>query len=144
MKMFDNNMYSPYGQPATWRQPAPMQMQAAPPMQRTAYGYNQLQTMTGNIQWIRVNGPQGARDVSVPPNGEAWIMDESRPVFYLKQANAIGQAVTKAFRFEEIGMDDTGSGPDLSLFATKEDIAAINRRLEKLDKFANDLGGVTE
>lgn len=140
--MFDN--YPQYGQQPAWRQPASMPAPMPAPVPRQNYGYGAAQPTSGNIQWIRVNGPQGARDVSVPPNGEAWIMDESRPVFYLKQANAMGQAVTKAFRFEEISMEDTGSGPDLSGFATKEDIAAIHQRLEKLDRFANELGGVVE
>lgn len=105
---------------------------------RSGYGYNQPQQM----QWIRVNGIQGAREVSVQPGGEAWIMDESRPVFYFKQANAMGQTVTKAFRFEEISLDDAGTSMDASRFATKEDIEAIHQRLERLDKFANEIGGM--
>lgn len=106
---------------------------------RSGYGYNQPQQMQGNMQWIRVNGVQGAREVSIPPGGEAWIMDESRPVFYFKQANPMGQTVTKAFRFEEIGLDDSAAGMDMSRFATKEDLAAIQQRL---DKFASEIGGM--
>lgn len=126
--MYGNN-YG-YGQPTGW--PGDQMSR------RSGYGYNQPQQM----QWIRVNGIQGAREVSVQPGGEAWIMDESRPVFYFKQANAMGQTVTKAFRFEEISLDDAGTSMDASRFATKEDIEAIHQRLERLDKFANEIGGM--
>lgn len=122
-----------YGQPGGWQGD---QMQ-----RRGMYGYGQQQPqqMQSNMQWIRVNGAPGAREVSVQPGGEVWIMDESRPVFYFKQANAMGQTVTKAFRFEEIGLDDSATGMDMSRFATKEDLAAIQQRL---DKFANEIGGM--
>lgn len=124
--------YGGYGR-NTW-QPQPMP-------QRSMYGYDRQQPQS-NMQWIRVNGVQGARDVSVPPGGEAWIMDESRPVFYYKAANQMGQSEIKAFRFEEIGLDDTRANVDTSNFATKEDLAAIHKRLERLDKFADEMGGI--
>lgn len=130
--MYGNN-YG-YGQPGGWQNE---QMQ-----RRGMYGYGQQpQQMQSNMQWIRVNGAQGAREVSVQPGGEVWIMDESRPVFYFKQANAMGQTITKAFRFEEIGLDDAAN-MDTSKFATKEDLQAIHQRLERLDKFANEMGGI--
>ena len=130
--MWENQMnYGGYGRNA-WQ---PQQMP-----QRGMYGYDRQQPQ-GNMQWIRVNGMQGARDVSVPPGGEAWIMDESRPVFYYKQANQMGQSELKAFRFEEIGLDDAGN-VDTSRFATKEDLQVIHQRLERLDKFAEEIGGM--
>lgn len=131
--MWDNQMnYGGYVRNAWQNQPAP---------QRGMYGYDRNVPL-GNMQWIRVNGVQGARDVSVPPGGEAWIMDESRPVFYYKQANPMGQTEIKAFRFEEIGLDDMRPAMDTSNFATKEDLQAIHKRLERLDKFAEDMGGM--
>lgn len=128
--MWGNN-YNGYNQQPAW---------AAEQPRRSMYGYGQ--PAQSNMQWVRVNGAQGAREVSVQPGGEVWIMDESRPVFYFKQANAMGQTVTKAFRFEEIGLDDSAAGMDVSRFATKEDLVAINQRLERLDKFANEMGGI--
>lgn len=133
--MWDNPMgmsYGGYGRNAWQPQPAP---------QRGMYGYDRMQQ--ANVQWIRVNGIQGARDVSVPPGGEAWIMDESRPVFYYKQANAMGQTEMKGFRFEEIDLNDANAGAvDTSKFATKEDLQSIHKRLERLDKFADEMGGI--
>lgn len=134
----NNQMYQPYGQPGMYRQP-----------QRPGYNaynmmYGQPQQAAPNLQWIRVSGPQGAREVSVPPGGEVWIMDENRPVFYHKTADQIGQVSTRAFRFEEIGMDanaHTGA-LDMSNIATKSDLASINERLDKLDKFAQEIGGI--
>ena len=130
--MWENNPM-PYGY-------APQNRGWAPAQRQMGYGYNQPQT--GNVGWIRVSGPQAVRDVSVPPGGEAWIMEENRPVFHYKQANDMGQTTTKSFRFEEISMEDTSAGPDMSKFATKEDLNAIHERLNRLDKFANDLGGM--
>ena len=140
--MWDNPQMqygNPYGQQPGWRQP----MQN---MQRQmGYGFGQPQQPQPpavNLKWIRVSGPQGARDVSVQPGCEAWIMDENRPVFYYKAANEMGQSTIKAFRFEEISMDDTGSTPDVSQFVTREELQAISEKLNKLEKFASDLGGV--
>lgn len=127
----------PYGQQPAWRQPT----QNMPRMGVYNYG---TQPPAANLQWIRVSGPQGARDVSVQPGGEAWIMDENRPVFYYKTSNEMGQSTTKAFRFEEISLDDTGNGLDMSRFVTREEIQIISDKLSRLEKFAADLGGVNE
>ena len=133
--MWNNPMTTNYGNYTT--DPWQNRMQ-----QRATYGYDRQQPQP-SMQWIRVNGVQGARDVSIPPGGEAWIMDESRPVFYFKQANPMGQTELKAFRFEEISLDGTASGGiDTSNFATKDDLQAIHQRLERLDKFANEMGGI--
>ena len=108
---------------------------------QSAYGgYGQAQmTAPGNMTWIRAHGVQGAREISVPPGGEAWIMDEDRQVFYFKRADEMGQSQIKAFRFEEIPLD---GAPDAARYATREDFDAIAQRIEKLEKFAGELGGV--
>ena len=109
---------------------------------RGMYGYDRSMPQS-NMQWIRVNGVQGARDVSVPPGGEAWIMDETRPVFYYKQANVMGQTEMKGFQFNEIDLNNASAGTvDMSNFATKQDIQNIHDRLARLDKFADEMGGI--
>ena len=115
-------------------------------MQRPAgygYGYSAQPQMNSNVQWIRVHSSQEAREVSVQPGCEVWIMEDERPVFYFKRADAMGQVMTKAFRFEEIGMDSatSSSAPDMSQFATKGDLEAIYKKLEQFDKFASEFGG---
>ena len=129
-----------YAQPNRW-QGNQMQRQAG-----YGYGYSaqpQNQPMS-NMQWIRVHSAQEAREISVQPGGEAWIMEDERPVFYIKRADTMGQVMTKAFRFEEISMDAATAAnmPDLSQFATKGDLEGIYKKLEQLDKFASELGGV--
>ena len=134
--MFDSNMYNPYGQQPAWTR-------SAPNMPRNVgYGYPQMQNPAGNMQWIRVSGPQGAREVSLQPGAEAWIMDENRPVFYYKSANEMGQCTTKAFRFEEISLDDSGQAADMSQYVTRQEIQMISEKLSKLEKFATEMGGI--
>ena len=133
--MFENPMYNNYGvqNGISWRQTQ---------VQRTPIGYGYAQQPTANLQWIRVNGPQAARDVSVPPGGEAWIMDESRPVFYFRRADEIGQVVTKAFRFEEISLDDVTAGQDMSQYVTHKDMQTVLQRLDRIDKFMGEMEGI--
>ena len=131
----DNQMYGGYGAPNRgWGQ----QMQRQP-------GYGYAQQPTGNLQWIYVNGAQEARDVSVAPGGFAWIMERERPFFYFKRANDMGQTMMDAFRFESVSMDEASgnAGKNSAQYATKEDIAELRQHIEQLQKFANDLGGVT-
>ena len=130
--MWDNRMGVNYGGCVQdpWQRPG-----------RSVYGYDRQPQ--SNLEWIRVNGAQAVRDVNVAPGGEAWIMDTNQPVFYYKRANQMGQVETKAFRFEEIGLDGSEiAGIDMSRFATKDDLQAIHQRLERLDKFANEMGGI--
>ena len=99
------------------------------------YGQQPAQQLMSNLQWIRVSGPQGAREVSVPPGGEVWIMDENRPVFYHKTADQIGQVTTRAYQFGEISMDGGDvQNVDMSKLATQDDIKKINDRLDKCEK----------
>ena len=39
-----------------------------------------------NINWINVNGIQGAKDVQIQANQTAWLMDMNQPVFYVKKS----------------------------------------------------------
>lgn len=128
--------YAP--QPNRWQG---NQMQRQPAY---GYGYNAQPQAVSNVQWIRVHSAQEAREVGVQPGCEAWIMEDERPVFYFKRSDAMGQVMTKAFRFEEISMDTAASAnaPDMSQFATKGDLEAIYKKLEQLDKIANECGGV--
>ena len=138
-----NDNYQPI-----FRQPYQQNQYGVPQSQRPGYSaynmmYGQPQAQTSNLQWIRVSGPQGAREVSVPPGGEAWIMDENRPVFYHKTADQIGQVATRAYRFEEVPVDGEVSATsiDTSKLATQDDIKQIHDRLAKYDEIIGQLGG---
>jgi hypothetical protein len=97
--------------------------------QRSGYGgYGQN---VPNMQWIRVRGVSGAREVNVPPGGEAWIMDETRPVFYFKHADVMGQSTLKAFRFEEIEPDEPPRAD--ARYVTHDDMGAVMERISRLE-----------
>lgn len=51
------------------------------------------------FEWIRVNTIDDIKNVSVAPNGQAWIMLQNDPVFAVKSADAMGLATTKLFKF---------------------------------------------
>ena len=123
--------YDDYGRSGGW-------MQNQMP-RRGMYGYNQQ--LQSNMCWIRVNGPQGMRDVMVPPSGEAWGMDENRQVFYYKRANEMGQTSIDAYTFEKISLEDIENGQASGKYATREDLEQIKTEVAELKKFANDLGG---
>lgn len=52
------------------------------------------------FDWIRVNTIEDIKNVSVQPNGQAWIMLQNDPVFAVKSADAMGLATTRMFKFE--------------------------------------------
>lgn len=52
------------------------------------------------FEWIRVNTIDDIKNVSVAPNGQAWIMLQNDPIFAVKSADAMGLASTKLFKFE--------------------------------------------
>lgn len=59
-----------------------------------------------NVNWIQVNGLQGVKDFIVQTNNKAWFMDNNEPIFYVKTCDGMGNAMIKAFRFEEIALND--------------------------------------
>lgn len=139
----DQQMYRPYGQ-----------QYGQPPQVTQRPGYNGYNLMYGqapqpqmqppsNLQWVRVSGVQGAREVSVPPGGEVWIMDENRPVFYHKTADQIGQVSTHAYQFNEISLDSDAQQPsiDMSKLATRDELKAIYDRLDRYEKNIANIGG---
>lgn len=68
-------------------------------------GRNRMQNgqnmQDSNMQWIYVNGIEGARNVMVSPNQTAYMMSQSSNEFYVKAVDNMGVAVLKAYRFQE-------------------------------------------
>lgn len=108
------NSYNPYATPANPYAPnpyaamasgmAPATIPAAPAM--TAPSSMQApvaaqQTQNTNGPFIVVNGVQGAKDVQVPPNQTAWMMDQNAPQFYVKSADNLGICKMDYYRFEK-------------------------------------------
>lgn len=81
-------MYNPYGQSMPYM-PA----------------YQQPQQPTVNVNWVYVNGIEGARAQIVQPGQTSWMMDNNMPVIYVKSVDGMGTAALKAFRLEEMEQD---------------------------------------
>ena len=95
------------------------------------------QARQSNVDWVYVNGIQGARDQIVQPGCTAWMMDNNEPLIYYKAVDQMGQPTLKAYRLTEL--EPQGAAPaqpvpqmDLSMFATREDVAAIGAKIDKL------------
>ena len=111
------------------------------PPQMPNYG---AQTRQSNVDWVYVNGLQGAREQIVQPGCTAWMMDNNEPLIYYKAVDQMGQPTLKAYRLTELepqGAASVQSAPqmDLSMFATRDDVAAIGA---KVDKLIAEIGGM--
>lgn len=124
----------------------PYQMQ--PNYFNANYQPPQMQTYSGarqsNVDWIYVNGIQGAREQIVQPGCTAWMMDNNEPLIYYKAVDQMGQPTLKAYRLMELEQNGPATAQpapqmDLSMFATREDVAAIDA---KIDKLISEIGGV--
>lgn len=106
-----------------------------------------------NAEWVYVNGIQGARDQIVQPGCSLWMMDNNDPVAYYKAVDQMGQPTLRAFQMTEIptnGTTQQAAAPqfDTSMFVTREEIAAIDGRLNAMDgkfnKFLQEIGGMSD
>ena len=111
------------------------------PPQIQNYG---AQARQSNVDWVYVNGLQGAREQIVQPGCTAWMMDNNEPMIYYKAVDQMGQPTLKAYRLTELEAQSASSAQpapqmDLSMFATREDVAAIGA---KVDKLIIEIGGM--
>ena len=70
-----------------------------------AFGQPQPQAMAvpqQGGQIIRVNGENGARAFSMPPNSAAILLDENMDVFYLKSTDGAGYPTINAYEFKPL------------------------------------------
>lgn len=80
-----------------------------PASNMTAQNQNAAQmnqaTQATSGPFIVVNGVQGAKDVQVPPNQTAWMMDQNVQQFYVKSADNLGICKMDYYRFEKFDPD---------------------------------------
>lgn len=86
-----------------------------------------------------VNGLEGAKSYIVPANQTVLLMDSEQPVCYIKSANALGQGTLRYFKLTEVKEADIRAVAQSEQqskvdYATKEDIATIIKRIEKLEQ----------
>ena len=109
------------------------------------YGQMQPQqpqpTPQQNVNWIYVNGIQGAREHIVQPGQTAWLMDNNDPIIYVKAVDAVGTSSLRAFQLVEVAPEQPAQTPTqpAEQYATREEVAAISKRL---DQVISEIGGL--
>lgn len=93
-------------------------------------------TSSQNVNWIQVNGLQGAKEHQVPANSTHWLMDSTEDAFYVKSSDEFG--VIKAFkgyRFTEIPPNELSGVPeavDMSQYVSRDDFNELKAMIEQL------------
>ena len=99
-----SNPYAPnptaFSQPMNYTQPN-VQPTVTPTMPVQQHVMNTQSVQNTNGPFIVVNGVQGAKDVQVPANQTAWMMDQNAPQFYVKSADNLGICKMDYYRFEK-------------------------------------------
>ena len=108
----------------------------------SGYPYGSYQPRATNT-YAFVNGIEGAKSFIVQPNQTVLLMDSEQPVCYMKQANGLGQGSLRYFKLVEVSEADirkeaTPKTSESVDFATKNDVADILKRLEKLEGVKKD------
>lgn len=70
-----------------------------------------------------VNGIDEARNFQMQPNQVALLMDNYKPLLYVKSSNQLGQATIKTFKLEEVA----------------ESTDQENKRLDNLEQKLNEI-----
>lgn len=120
--------------------PMPTSMPFMPDYNRPAPQTPPVQS--SNVNWIYVNGYEGAKSNIVQPGQTAWMMDNNDPVFYVKSVDNMGSATLKAFGFSEINPANSTpapAAPDLSNYVQKTDMAAVMERLKAVEEVIGGL-----
>lgn len=106
----------------------------------------QPSTQPAEFDWIRVNNLDDVRNVTVPPNGKAWIMLQNDPIFVVKTADAMGLATTQAFRFEPYNppAPQTQQTSAQGEFAPLSVVQQMQARLDQLTTELDTLKGGTQ
>lgn len=111
---------NPYSNPS-------IQFQSAAPQ-------NGLQQATAPYAIEYVNGVEGAKAYLIPPNSTKLLMDSDGDYFYIKTANAQGQANVKIYKYEEVtqATKKTEEPKQEIKYATVDDIKELKEEIEKL------------
>lgn len=120
------------------------QMPQASPLPQMPQAQSAQQQPGSNVQWVYVNGVQGAREQIVQPGQTLWMMDNNDPVIHIKAVDSLGTSTLRSFRLTEISGQEAPSAPaapaiDMSQFATRAEVDALSAQLNKL---IGEIGGV--
>lgn len=91
--------------------------------------WQQQQRTQNSGPWIVVPTVQQIEQVSVQPNGKAWIMAQNEAIFALRSADQMGLVTTDYYRFEKINPEQMQQSGQ---YVTKEEMnAAIEAAVQK-------------
>lgn len=102
-----------------------------------SYPYQNTYQQKENINWINVNGIQGAKDVQIQANQTAWLMDMNQPVFYVKKADNMGVCTLEAYKFEKINPEQPVTLKEQN-FVTKEEFEQFKAQLLQPKEVVNE------
>lgn len=89
-----------------------------------------------NVNWIQVNGLQGAKEHQVPANSTHWLMDSTEDAFYVKASDEFGVIKSfKGYRFSEIPPQELSGVPesvDMSQYVSRKDFDELKELITQL------------
>lgn len=103
------------------------------------------QQQGSNVNWVYVNGIDGARNQIVQPNQVVWMMDNSDPRIYVKAVDSVGSVTLKVFDLSEINPNALAANANIvaanamSAYVTKDDLDALESRIKNIEK---EIGGI--
>lgn len=121
--MYNNNNYNSYGY--------------------GGYGYNsnyynpgpqsQSQQQASYIPLTFVNGIEGAKAYIVSPNSTIYLRDSDSDKIFIKSSDAQGRLMLRTYRLVEVNENEPKQPvQDLSSFATKDALKAVEERIDKI------------
>ena len=85
---------------------------------------------------LQVMGPESAQAFQIGPDSQVILMDSNKPIFYMKKSDSSGYSETKAFKFEEIPLNQektpTPSNNFQEEYVTKKDFEEYKKMIEDL------------
>lgn len=94
---------------------------------------------THNVNWIRVNGVEGAKNQIVQPNETVWMMDNNLPYIYAKAVDKFGTPDFHIYYTEEVSEADMVKAQqpaqpqiDLSQYVQRGEFDELKAQLEQL------------
>ena len=115
--------YQPY-QPTYYQPQVPQQVSQAPQQQ-----LNSFQNTQSGMLWV--GNEQEAMSYPVLPNCAVALWDSMKPIVYIKQADASGKPVLKAYELTERGINANASQQGAA-YATKREIEEVSSDLESI------------
>lgn len=111
------------------------------------YNYQQTPIQQDSPMELKFGTLDEAKAYIVPPTKSVMFIDKDKSEFYVKTADNMGKSVLEEYKYSKtinnptetnsFNLDGFLKREEASLFATKEDIANINARLEEISKNFN-------